>query len=182
MTTRAAGVDADAANDERALRKAIDLACAHVNRRERSVAEVRSQLQRKGVSDAHADEAVRTLIDQRLLDDERFAEMFVADKRGLEQWGSERIRRGLSARGIDHDVAERALTASSHAGENSGEDGGDEHGRDAELTRALELLRRRFPQAPRERRDRERALGMLLRKGYEHELAIDALNAHGRGD
>ena len=49
-----------------------------------------------------------------------------------------------------------------------------------ELARALELLGRRFPEPPRERRDRDRALGMLLRKGYEHELAVDAVNAHAR--
>jgi SOS response regulatory protein OraA/RecX len=42
------------------------------------------------------------------------------------------------------------------------------------------LLRRRFPDPPRERRERERALSMLLRKGYESELALDALAAHSR--
>jgi regulatory protein len=165
------------ATEEQALQRAIDLACAHVNRRERTVAEVRSQLERKGVSDAHADEAVRALLDQHLLDDERFAEMFVADKRELEQWGSERIRRGLSARGVDREIIERALTAAPPH-EDAGDEGSDH---DGELTRALELLRRRFPQPPRERRDRDRALGVLLRKGYEQELAIDALNAYAQG-
>jgi regulatory protein len=170
--------DSDVAEDEhRALQRAIDLACAHVNRRERTVAEVRSQLERKGVSDAHADEALRILIEQHVLDDEWFAEMFVTDKRELEQWGSDRIRRGLSARGVDRELAERALAMSLRAGD-EGDDHDDE---DAELARALGLLRRRFPQPPRERRDRDRALGMLLRKGYEQELAIDALNAHARG-
>ncbi len=33
---------------------------------------------------------------------------------------------------------------------------------------------------PRERRDRDRALGMLIRKGYDSELALDALAAHVR--
>src|SRR6201999_2487691 len=101
------------------------------------------------------------------------AEMFVADKRELEQWGAERIRRGLNTRGIDPEVAEQALAASPGGGVETD----DHNDRDAELTRALELLRRRFPQPPRERRDRDRALGMLMRKGFEHELAIDALNA-----
>jgi regulatory protein len=165
------------AADDRALRKAIDLACAHVNRRERTVGEVRAQLERKGVAEAHAEQAVQTLIEQHLLDDERFAEMFVADKRDLEQWGADRIRRGLVTRGIDRELAERALAGS---GAGSGEAGED--GRDGELERALELLRRRFPDPPRERRERDRALGVLLRKGYEHELAIDALNAHARDD
>jgi regulatory protein len=165
---------ADRAAREQALQKALDLSYAFVNRRERTVAEVRLQLERKGVSEADADAAVETLIEQHLLDDERFAQMFVSDKRELERWGVERIRRGLRARGIDRALAEQALVATADAVDDDGQSG--------ELARALELLRRRFPEPPRERRDRDRAFGMLVRKGYEHELVIDALNAHARGD
>jgi regulatory protein len=167
---------------ERSLQKALDLSCAYINQRERTVAEVRSQLERKGVSEADADAAVELLIEQHLLDDERFAQLFVSDKRELERWGVERIRRGLSARGIDRELAERALADGPDTIDGANLDSPRaEHGDDrsgGELGRALELLRRRFPDPPRERRDRDRALGMLLRKGYEHELAIDALNAH----
>jgi regulatory protein len=176
----------DLATRERALQKALDLSYAFVNRRERTVAEVRSQLERKGISETDADAAIATLIEQHLIDDERFARLFVSDKRELEQWGAERIRRGLSARGIDRALAELALAAAPEAVDQANPDSpGAEHhddGRGGELTRALELLRRRFPDPPQERRDRDRALGMLLRKGYEHELAIDALNAHTRAD
>ena len=52
----------------------------------------------------------------------------------------------------------------------------------SELDRAVAVLRRRFPDPPQDRRDRNRALGMLLRKGYESELALDALSAYARGD
>ena len=152
---------------------ALELAYAHVNRRERTVAEVRAHLARKGVPAATAEAVLRELLDTHLLDDERFAAMFVADKRELEQWGAERIRRGLAARGIDPELAARALAAGP---------GEDETEPVSELDRALELLRRRFPQPPRDRRERERALGVLLRKGYESELAIDALAVHARGD
>jgi regulatory protein len=165
--------------------KALDLAYAFINRRERTVAEVRSQLERKGVSEADADDAVQTLIEQHLLDDERFAQLFVSDKRELERWGVERIRRGLNARGIDRALAEQALAAEPETVDDANLDRPRaEHcsACDGELGRALDLLRRRFPDPPRDRRDRNRALGMLLRKGYEQELAIDALNAHARGD
>jgi regulatory protein len=176
---------ADLAAREQALQKALDLSYAFINRRERTVAEVRSQLERKGVSETDADDAVQTLIDQHLLDDERFAQLFVSDKRELERWGVERIRRGLSARGIDRALAEQALAAEPEAVDDPDLDspGAQRRGsQGGELGRALELLRRRFPDPPRERRDRNRALGMLLRKGYEQELAIDALNAHERAD
>ena len=105
----------------------------------------------------------------------------MSDKRELERWGAERIRRGLSARGIDRAIAEQTLAATPDAVDLANLDSPRaEHcdGRGGELARALELLRRRFPDPPQERRDRNRALGMLLRKGYEQELAIDALNAH----
>ena len=52
---------------------------------------------------------------------------------------------------------------------------------ESELDRALELLRRRFPAPPRDRRERNRALGVMLRKGYDSELALDALAAYAAG-
>jgi regulatory protein len=152
------------------LQRALDLGYGYLNRRERTVAEVRTQLERKGVSPELIDPAVQTFAEQGFLDDERFARLFVSDKRELEQWGSERSRRGLLARGVERELAERALMPGAP------DPSGDEE--PTELERALEILRRRFPAPPRERRERERALGVLLRKGYESELALDALSAY----
>jgi regulatory protein len=118
-----------------------------------------------------------------VLDDERFARLFVQDKRALEQWGAERIRRGLEARGvqrelIDRELAVEAADASLEVADPSIDVAGPSEPPDDERGRALALLRRRFPAPPRERRDRERALGVLLRKGYEYELALEALECH----
>jgi regulatory protein len=154
------------------LQRALELGYAYLNRRDRTVSEVRLQLERKGISPELTEAAIQTLSEQALLDDARFAHLFVSDKRELEQWGNERIMRGLLARGIDRDLAATAL----------GGEATDESEEDGELQRALALLRRRFPQPPRDRRERERALGVLLRKGYESELALDALAAHARND
>lgn len=149
------------------LQKALSLALAQINRRERTVAELRAHLERKGIADATAETAIAELVRERLVDDARFTEMFVHDKRELQSWGAQRIRRGLLERGIDRDLAERAVSAVDPDAPAL-----------SELERALALLRRRFPEAPRERRDRDRALGMLLRKGYASEIALDALTAH----
>jgi regulatory protein len=156
------------------LQRALELGYAHLNRRERTVSEVRVLLERKGVTPELTDAALRAFAEQGFLDDERFAQLFVSDKRELEQWGNERILRGLLARGVDRETAERALAPTPGAA------GGDDES--TELERALELLRRRFPAPPRERRERDRALGVLLRKGYESELALDALSAYARGE
>ena len=167
--TRGANAD-DAGAGAESIARALGFAAAYVNRRERTVAELLAHLEHKGVAEASAAAAVAELRDAHLVDDERFAELFVADKRALDQWGAERIRRGLRARGIDRELAERALAAPAEA-----VDGGAS---ESDFDRALELLRRRFPEPPRERRERDRALGVLLRKGYESELALDALAAH----
>ncbi len=74
--------------------------------------------------------AIATLDEQGYVDDARFARLFAQDKRELEGWGSERIEKGLVARGI-----ERELIATALADEPAGD----------ELDRALSLLSRRFP-------------------------------------
>jgi regulatory protein len=149
----------------------LELAYRYLNRRERTASEVRQHLIGREIAPTEADATIQELSEQGALDDTRFARLFVEDKRTLEHWGSDRIRRGLEARGIDRELAEEALA-----------DGSDEHsartGEPAgELDRALTLLRSRFAAPPRERRERERALGVLLRKGYEYEVALDAIRA-----
>jgi regulatory protein len=47
-----------------------------------------------------------------------------------------------------------------------------------ELGAACELLARRFPVPPETPRDCERALGFLVRKGYDLDVAHDALRRH----
>lgn len=150
------------------LALALALAFAYLTRRERTVGEVERHLEGKGIGAQTRADTVCALRDDGYLSDERFALMFVHDKRTLESWGSERIRRALAARGIERELIEDALAR------DEVERGGGER----EIDRALSILRRRFPSPPRERRDRDRALGMLVRKGFDTELALDALNAH----
>jgi regulatory protein len=151
---------------EEDLQRALDAAYRYLNRRDRTAAEVRQRLEQAGTATAIVDEAIAILTEQHVLDDERYARLFVEDKRALEQWGADRIRRALRTRGVDRDLIEHALGADA-----SSED---------ELGRALELLRSRFPTPPQDRRERDRALGVMLRKGYDAEVAIDALAAYAR--
>lgn len=140
--------------------RGFELAYRYLNRRDRTVTEVRRHLVNREIDPAEADAVVAELLETGALDDARFAQLFVDDKRSLQDWGAERIRRGLEARGLETELIAEALDGES------------------ELDRALTVLRRRFPAPPRDRRDRERALGVLLRKGYEYELAVDALGQH----
>jgi regulatory protein len=144
---------------------ALDLAYRYLNRRERTVSEVRQRLEREELDGATVAATIATLSEQGYLDDSRFARLFTEDKRQLEQWGSDRIRGSLRERGLDAELIETVLGEQPPA---------------SELEQALELLRRRFAAPPADRRERDRALGLLLRKGYEMELALDALAAYAR--
>jgi regulatory protein len=143
---------------------ALGVAYAYLNRRDRTVSEVRRRLEGEGLAEDVVEQALATLIEDGYVDDARFARLFVEDKRALQEWGGERIRRGLLDRGVEPELIEDALGEEDHS----------------DLDRALALLSRRFPSPPRDRRERDRALGVLIRKGYDPELALDALAAYAR--
>jgi regulatory protein len=153
---------ADSAADAERLERVLAIARTYLNRRERTVGETRRQLERKGVDPVAVEQAIGALTNSGYLDDERFARVFAQDKRALEQWGSDRIRRGLLARHLDAELIEMTLAGEEMA--------------DNELPRALAVLQRRCPGPASDRSARDRALGILLRKGYD--LALEAIRAH----
>ncbi len=160
-------------SDPERLQQALGLAYRYLGKRERATDETRRHLEQKGIESSVAEEAICILGEDGYLDDARFARLFVQDKRELEQWGSERIRQGLRAKGLARELIDSALASEDAAQDQSQSEG--------ELHRALALLVRRFPSPPRERRERDRALGVLIRKGYDPDLALDALSTYARG-
>jgi regulatory protein len=147
------------------VRRALELAMRRLNRRELTTVEMCTHLARNDVDPETVQAAIRELTAARYLDDERFARLFAQDRRSLDEWGAERIRRTLLGRGIDRDLIDTVL------------DGPDDDG-GSDFERALALLRRRFPVPPQERRERDRAIGMLLRKGYDGDLALDVIASY----
>ena len=145
--------------------RAIDLAYKAVARRERTVAELRTALERRRVEPAAIEAAVEELSAGGFLDDARYALRFAEDKRELAQWGSERIARELTRRGIAADLIDAALCDRSEQ---------------AELDTAITLLEQRFPAPPADDRERDRAWQLLVRRGYAPELAYEAVRALGR--
>jgi regulatory protein len=148
------------------LQHALDLAFHYLGRRDRTVLEVRRYLEGKRVEPDTIEATLGELREQGYLDDERFARQFAEDKRLLDEWGGDRIARRLAALGVPAELVAAAVG-----------------GRDqrSEFDAAHALLRRRFPRLGDEPAEHRRALGVLVRKGYDSELAWDAIRAYARG-
>jgi len=160
------GLAQQRASDPQAqVQEALDLSFGYLGHRDRTVAEVRRHLERKRVEPACIDAAVAELERMGYLDDARFARRFAEDRRRLDAWGSDRIERRLLSLGVEPETVGAAVGA---------DDGHDE------LDAALELLRRRIRRPPASDRDRERALGLLARRGYDVDLAYDAVRTFER--
>lgn len=114
------------------------------------------------MGEAAARAAVAELEDQGYLDDARYVQRFTEDRRSLDGWGTLRIERRLLDLGVSPELIEAAL-------------GG--RGAEDELQAAVAVLRRRGGGgvSPTDERERQRALGMLVRRGYTLELAYDAV-------
>jgi regulatory protein len=159
--------EARLADPEARLQHALDLAYPYLGHRDRTVLEVRRHLEHKRVDPAAIEAAIEELGRQGYLDDASFAQRFAEDRRNLDAWGHDRIERKLVQVGVDAEHIAAALAA---------RDGAEE------LEAAILVLRRRFPVPPATDRDRDRALGVLVRKGYDLDLAYDAVRAVGRSE
>jgi regulatory protein len=147
-----------ASSSERVMGDAYRL----LGHRARSTAELRRRLLDKEHDEGVVDDALERLAADGFLDDAAFARSYVADKRSLESWGAERIRRGLRELGVDAPLIDDALAA------------GDTD-EDAELERALFVLRKRRAADRPDEGDRRRAYQALLRRGFSSPIAYAAI-------
>jgi regulatory protein len=139
--------------------ESLSLALKALDQKERTVAEMGSWLRARGVVPEQADEVVERLVSDGVLDDSRYARRYAEDKRQLRRWGSERIRGALLDRGISPHDADEALSDADS---------------EEEAERAAELLRERG-ETLADALERQRALGMLVRRGYSSEVAYEAI-------
>ncbi|MGN1098060.1 MAG: regulatory protein RecX [Clostridia bacterium] len=124
--------------------------------KDRTEKELRDKLAEKGYSDEEIDDAVEFMKSYNYINDESYAEKYVADGINLRGHGPRRIKTELLRRGISRDIAEAAL-------ENI----------EAEPRERLEeIMERRFAAAdlgnPKER---NRIFGYFARRGYSsHDI------------
>ena len=105
--------------------------------------------------------------EQGYLDDARYARLLVEDRRDVAGWGVERIRARLEAAGIARELIDEALGGFDTA---------------SELAAAQELIRRRCALPLAANRERGRAFGILVGRGFDADVAYEAIRHAGGGD
>jgi regulatory protein len=136
-----------------------ELALRALSYKERTESELRAWLAERDVVEVEIEEVIARLMEAGAIDDAGFARRYAEDKRELAGWGPDRITAALASRGVARGHIEAAL---------AGEDA------EAQVERAVALLENRG-MACAEERERDRALGLLVRRGYPLELAYEAV-------
>lgn len=127
-------------------------------RREHSRRELHAKLLARGVTASEATAAIDQLGQAGWQSDLRYAESLYRQRRGAG-YGPRYIAAELQARGVASAMIAQAMT---------GDDGRDWVGI------ATELLQRRLGDAPRDADLRQRALALLLRRGFDNAQAREA--------
>lgn len=137
--------------------------------RARSAGELRRRLLDKEHEETTVEDALQRLAADGLLDDAAFARSYVADKRRLGGWGSERIRRGLRALDVEASIVDDVLA------------GGPE-GEGDEFDRALAVLRHKGAPVKPGEAERRRAYQTLLRRGFSSSVAYAVVRRWADGE
>jgi regulatory protein len=121
---------------------------------------MRLRLQRARLRPQAIDEALATVAEQGYLDDARYARRLVEDRRAIDGWGVGRIRARLEAAGIDGELIDELLAGFDHA---------------SEVAAAEAVVRRRCKLPLTGDRERQRAFGLLVQRGFDSEVAYEAV-------
>ena len=148
------------------MQEALERAFRFIAKRERTVSQGSARLERDGISMKVISEVVAQMVSDGYLSDQRFAALYAEDRRAIDGWGNERIITNLREAGISAEIIESVVGSRDHA-----DQVGD----------AIRVLDQRVGAKPSDERERERALGMLARRGYSLEIAYDAVRAFERG-
>ena len=151
-------------------KKALNKALALTARSEKSIDEIRSKLKTWGIEDRNEiAEIIEQLIDEKFIDEKRYAKMYVADKLKFNRWGVNKIKVMLKSKGIKESAIESALESINQE----------------EYVAALknELEKKRSSVKAKNQYDlRGKLMRYALSKGYESDLIHIVINQLLSGD
>lgn len=152
---------------EERLQIALKHAYRYLAKRDRTEAEVRMYLEKRETDPASLEAAIAELLDLKYLDDERYVQRYVEDRRRLDGWGPVRITQGLRKMGVEASLIAPAIAAVAEESE------------DDDVDLATELVQRRFNRRPLDGdKDRQKALRAVVSKGHSLDVAYAAVRAY----
>ncbi len=133
-------------------------------RSEKSSGDALRLMQRWGVAEAERQGVLQKLINDRFIDDRRYAEAYVREKSRLAGWGARKIAMQLRTKGIAQDVIKEALT---------------QLDADDVQQRLGDKLRRKLKtiKASSEYELRGKLFRYALSQGYDYEQVAEAVDA-----
>jgi regulatory protein len=143
-------------------KEALIKAAAYCAYQDRTQQEVRDKLYSYGLEPDDVEELVVRLSQEKLIDEERYAQSYVRGKYGLKKWGRRKIMRGLKSKGISDYCIKQGLK---------------EIDPEAYEQNLLHLLEKKNA-TEKEKNPytrRQKLTYYLLSKGYENDLIQDAL-------
>lgn len=134
------------------------LAIRYLGYRPRSVKEIREYLQKKQVTEIFIATAIAKLLEQKFLDDESFAQMWVRTRVALKPLSQRVLKMELIAKGIAKETIEQVLVEQEEV---SGSDG--------EMARVLIQKKKRLYEGMSKKERYEKLGGFLARRGFDYQ-------------
>ena len=139
--------------EQEALQK-LSALCA---RAEHSSGEMLEKMRRWQLSEDARERVLDRLIDEKFVDDERFARLFVREKIRFDRWGRRKIEQALYQKGVASDISRRVL------------DEVDDEAYVAELKKLISA-KRRSVQAESDYEMRAKLTKYALGRGFDYEV------------
>jgi regulatory protein len=150
------------------FKKILQRAAAICSRREQSSGQIGLKLKEWGISEEWSKRILELLVEQRFVDDKRFARLYVKEKFRLNRWGRVKIMHALRQHGIDEGTIKKAM---------------EEIDEDAYYQTCFELIKAKS-RTLKEKNQFSRK-GKLLRyaagRGFETDLVYQILNSGDLG-
>ena len=139
--------------EQEALQK-LSALCA---RAEHSSGEMLEKMRRWQLSEDAHERVLDRLIDEKFVDDERFARLFVREKIRFDRWGRRKIEQALYQKGVASDISRRVL------------DEVDDEAYVAELKKLI-AAKRRSVQAESDYEMRAKLTKYALGRGFDYNV------------
>ena len=89
----------------------VDTSVKYIDRRLRSINELRDYLKNKEEDTIIIEEVIDKLIDYKYLDDDRFTKAFIKDKLNFTNWGDYKIKNELKRLGVNGEIIDNNMTS-----------------------------------------------------------------------